>query len=648
MKSLVVCLMSLLVFVQTGAAQQSTVLGQVRLAGGLPVAEAQVVLFDLRDLRRGVVAQATTDADGLFALPLAALGGGFALPEGFVLGANYPNPFNPSTIIPYQLAATAQVRLEVFNTLGQRMAVLVDGEQGAGAYQAQWDATDAAGRAAAAGLYLYRLTVDEEQQTGRMVLVDGQAGVPMGGAGVEVRPMAGAADLVDGVYGLVVAGEGLVSYVDADFRVVAGMEPVAIEVEGLRDVRMKVVQSGVLGDADNNGQVDIADGLLVAMHSANSSISVPGNGDVNCDHRTDWMDAWLIVTYSINPSDPALPSGIGQVGGCAEEEVRVGGNTGATKMYWMSYSSDTHRRTIHRANLDGSEVEDLGIIGTNRNSSYSLVLDETGGKMYWIAWSDSSTIRRANLDGSEVEDLISESSQIDGNGFVLDLIGGKMYWVRRNEDNTATIRRADLDGAEVEDLISESYGRLYDLALDVVRGKMYWIRIHYEDNRQTWTIRRANLDGSEVEDFVFGLGQLDNLVLDVAGGKMYWIDSISDVRTIQRTDLHGTNYAEIIFISLDYFYELDVVGGKMYWIRRDQDGTHTIQTQSLGQSKVEDLVFGLGQLDNLVLDVVGGKMYWIDSAGGRYAIQRANLDGFNGRNLATGSDGLWDLTLYFP
>ena len=45
MKSLMVCLMGLLVVVQTGAAQQSTVLGQVRLEGGLPVDGARVVLF---------------------------------------------------------------------------------------------------------------------------------------------------------------------------------------------------------------------------------------------------------------------------------------------------------------------------------------------------------------------------------------------------------------------------------------------------------------------------------------------------------------------------------------------------------------------------------------------------------------------------
>ena len=54
-------------------------------------------------------------------------------------------PFNPSTIIPYQLPSSGHVRLEVLNVLGQRLATLVDAERSAGAHTAQWDGTDAAG-----------------------------------------------------------------------------------------------------------------------------------------------------------------------------------------------------------------------------------------------------------------------------------------------------------------------------------------------------------------------------------------------------------------------------------------------------------------------------------------------------------------------
>ena len=568
MKSLMVCLMGLLIFVQAGVAQQAAVAGQVRLMGGLPVAGAQVLLFDLGDLRRGVLAQATTDADGVFALPLAALGGAFALPEGFVLGANYPNPFNPATLIPYQLAATAQVRLEVFNALGQRMATLVEGEQGAGTYRARWDGTDGSGRAAAAGVYLYRLTVDGVQQTGRMVLVDGQAGVPMGGGSVEVLPMAGAQDAAAGAYGLVVAGEGLVAYIDADFRVVQGMEPVAIEVAAQPDVRMKVVQSGILGDVDNNGQVDTADGLLVAMYLANSSISMPNNvdisrGDVNCDRRTDWMDAWLIVTYSIDPSDPVLPSGIGQVGGCTGRGI-----TGAPKMYW----TDWEVGKVQRANLDGSNVQDL-LTGLGKPSG--IALDIAGGKMYWGA-QDPGKVQRANLDGSNVQDLLTG-----------------LDWP-------------------------------YGIALDIAGGKMYWT------DWEAGKIRRANLDGSNVQDLVTGLENPDGIALDIAGGKMYWTDGVAD--KIQRANLNGSNVQDLLTgLATTWNIALDVAGGKMYWTDWEAG---KVQRANLDGSNVQDLLTGLGNPDGIALDIAGGKMYWTDWEAGK--IRRANLDGSNVQDLVTG------------
>ena len=169
--------------------------GRVRLESGEPVANAQVRIFDMTDLRQGPVARAQTDGTGYFALPLAALTGS-VLPARFTLGQNYPNPFNPSTIIPYHLAASSEVQLEVFNLLGQHIATLVDEERAAGFHTATWYAIDAAGRAVGAGVYVYRMTVGVESQTGRMVLIDGQAGVSAGGLLLFCRELPGAACLM--------------------------------------------------------------------------------------------------------------------------------------------------------------------------------------------------------------------------------------------------------------------------------------------------------------------------------------------------------------------------------------------------------------------------------------------------------------------
>ena len=175
MKSFLVSLLGLLLSVSVGA--EPLLKGRVWLASGPPAAGVQVRLFDLTDLRRSV--GTTTDEAGYFALPLATVGGP-ALPQDFALGQNYPNPFNPSTIIPYQIPTTTHVRLEVLNLLGQRLATLVDGERPAGAHTAHWDATDAAGRAVGAGVYIYRLSGGGHTVSRRMVLVDGQAGIPAG------------------------------------------------------------------------------------------------------------------------------------------------------------------------------------------------------------------------------------------------------------------------------------------------------------------------------------------------------------------------------------------------------------------------------------------------------------------------------------
>ncbi len=318
MRAAMICIIGLVgSWVHAGA--EPLIEGRVRLPSGAPVPGAQVLLFDLADLHAAPLA-ATTDRSGHFTLPLSTLAG--VLPERFELGANYPNPFNPSTMIPYQLPTAMYVRLEVFNILGQRVATLVDGEQSAGFHTASWDATDAAGEAVGAGVYLYRLSGDGVQATRSMLLIDGQAGIASGRGGPSGwEGEAGAGDDREraSVFGLTVSGPGLVPYVDPAFRIERAMGPLDLVVEAPgRLPPAKVVSSGgILGDVDNTRGVDFFDALLVALYSQDSSIVMPNNGDislgdVNADGRVDLADAWLIAAYLNDPSDPSLPAGIGE------------------------------------------------------------------------------------------------------------------------------------------------------------------------------------------------------------------------------------------------------------------------------------------------------------------------------------------------
>ncbi len=75
----------------------------------------------------------------------------------FVLGANYPNPFNPQTVIAFELPATAAVKLHVYDVMGRKVATLAQTRFAAGEHRVNWDGRDDAGANAASGLYLYRL-----------------------------------------------------------------------------------------------------------------------------------------------------------------------------------------------------------------------------------------------------------------------------------------------------------------------------------------------------------------------------------------------------------------------------------------------------------------------------------------------------------
>jgi hypothetical protein len=87
-------------------------------------------------------------------------------PNSFSLEQNYPNPFNPSTTIRYGLPARSHVSLTVFNTLGQRVSTITDGEQNAGYHSVRFDATNLS-----SGVYYYRIQAGSYVDTKKFLLV---------------------------------------------------------------------------------------------------------------------------------------------------------------------------------------------------------------------------------------------------------------------------------------------------------------------------------------------------------------------------------------------------------------------------------------------------------------------------------------------
>ena len=272
--------------------------------------------------------------------------------------------------------------------------------------------------------------------------------------------------------------------------------------------------------------------------------------------------------------------------------------------------------------------------------------------VYWTdsAWAGgiSRKIRRANLDGSNVQDLVTGIDHPIG--LALDVSAGKMYWTDRNNKELnlrSRIQRANLDGTNIETLVTTRNVIVYgDIILDTAAGKMYWAVGNSETDDGN-KIQRANLDGTNIEDLVI-VGSGSNpghrgprsMALDPLQKKIYYTHA--GMGKIQRANLDGTNIEDVV-TGLVAPIGIDFISGKMYWTDWDAG---KIQRANLDGTNVEDLVGGLNTPVAIALDSLNGKMYWASFVGNK--IQRANLDGTNVEDLAIGLHEPWGIALGIP
>ena len=262
--------------------------------------------------------------------------------------------------------------------------------------------------------------------------------------------------------------------------------------------------------------------------------------------------------------------------------------------------------------------------GASASLTFTITVRDTPALTdVYMYWADLGTnkIQRANLDGTNVQDLLTGFGR--PTGITLDISSGKIYWTDSDRAGQYGIHRMNLDGTNIETLVVGEPFVGEQIALDISGGKMYWA-LHFNK------IQRANLDGTNVEDLVIGQEDPRGMALDIPAGKMYWTDL--GAGKIQRANLDGSNI-EVLVTGLDgpSFIALDVNSGKLYWT----DWTSgKVQRANSNGTNLEDIVIGLSYPVGIALDSLNGKMYWVEA--GSDKIQRANLDGTNVETLVTG------------
>ncbi|MBN1290345.1 MAG: SUMF1/EgtB/PvdO family nonheme iron enzyme [Candidatus Latescibacteria bacterium] len=239
-----------------------SVKGTVTDREGEPVANATVTFED--ETNPEIVFSDYTDIKGKFTNPITRVLMDYKLPHGFTLMQNFPNPFNPSTTIPYTLHDAGYIELSVYNIMGQKVNTLIHGYQNAGSYSITWNGKNDSGENVAAGVYIYELKHGNLFESKKMVLSDGgdkQSGFNRNfdqtsySRMYEAKPVTGTESAT---YRVTITGKEIVRYVESGVTINDG-ELLQFIVKMLPvEIALITIPGGTfqMGDIENAGSSD--------------------------------------------------------------------------------------------------------------------------------------------------------------------------------------------------------------------------------------------------------------------------------------------------------------------------------------------------------------------------------------------------------
>ena len=320
----------------------------------------------------------------------------------------------------------------------------------------------------------------------------------------------------------------------------------------------------------------------------------------------------------------------------------AGSGNGTVRSFTVSILPDMISEVDETIDFNLTNLQGPAMLGDQLTHEVNINDDDLElleGKLYWIE-PDAKKIRRANLDGTNIEDLVvfERETPLD---LILDLEHNRMFWA----DNEHKIHSATLNGGDIKPIRTTSPGAVSSLILDPVDYILMWGEIYDGSEGVLCAFNAYDLN---IGRYLGGNESGFHTNNSTAGRAVMYRDAAHQETSYKKTPFYfisGRGIWESTFfegLGLSNLSSekttlqgiaVDPENEKLYWADTQE---RKIFRSAPDFSMLESLVVsGLVEPSGLALDLKAKKMYWSDS--GTQKIQRANLDGSNVEDvIATG------------